>query len=221
MTFKIIGIVFILIIAFLILSLVVYNKDVNKRMENRRKIESIIIESETIDGKEINNEIFLDKKITIINIWGTYCSSCVKELPYLQEIYEEFQGNNLGVIGVIIDVAKENTRVKDLIKAKKILDENNIKYPNILLDSKFKACTTGAVFLIPTTIFVDRQGNVIGDIIETAYSKEEYIKIIKEILNNTVEESGNNMKKTTLNDILTHSEENYCTIDGKCEVRKK
>lgn len=182
MIIKIIVIVVILAIAFAIVSLSVYNNDVKKRMKNRRKIENIIIESKTTDGRNVNNEIFLENKITMINVWGTYCSSCIKELPYLQEIHDEFKNNGFGVIGVIIDVNNENTKAKEFIKAKNILDENNIKYPNVLLDDKFKACTTGAVFLIPTTIFVNSKGNIIGEIIETAYSKEQYTTIIQELL---------------------------------------
>lgn len=221
MIIRIIIIGVILIITFAILALVVYNNDVKKRMKNRRKIESITIDSKSTEGIYVTNEMFLENKITMINIWGTYCSSCIKELPYLQEIYGEFKDKGLGIIGVIIDVNNENVKDRDLIKAKNILDENNIKYPNVLLDSKFKSCTTGAVFLIPTTIFVDSKGKIIGEIIETAYSKEEYITIIQELLKNIDGNLSNNSKPIMAEADLEHVQNSYCTIDGKCYVKKE
>lgn len=139
----------------------------------------------------------------------------------MKEIHDEFKDNGFGIIGVIIDVNNGNTKCKEFIKAKKILGENNIKYPNVLLDDKFKASTTGAVFLIPTTIFVDSKGNIIGDIIETVYSKEQYITIIKEILNNKDEDFSNNTKPIIREADSQHSENSYCTIDGKCYVKKE
>ena len=221
MIIKIIVILLILPIAFAILSLIVYNNDVKKRMKNRRSIESIIIDSKTIEGRNVNNEIFLENKITMINIWGTYCSSCIKELPYLQEIHDEFKSKGVGIIGVIIDVNNEDTKDKEFIKAKKILNENNIKYPNVLLDDKFKASTTGAVFLIPTTIFVDSKGTIIGNIIETAYSKEEYTIIIQEYLKNKERDFSNNTNPIMKEEDLQHVENSYCTIDGKCYVKRE
>lgn len=207
MIFKIIIVLVILTIGFVVLSLAVYNNDVKKKMKNRTKPERIIIDSKTIDGKEVTNELFRDKKMTMINIWGTYCPSCIKELPYLQEIYDEFKEDNLGMVGVIIDVPIEKTEGKEFYKAKKILDEHNIQYPNVQLDQKFKECTTGKIFFVPTTIFVDHEGKVIGDLIESAYSKNEYVQIINQMLR------GNDQNRIDDPSIVGQR----CTLDGKCE----
>lgn len=210
MIIKIILIVGVVFIAFIILSLVVYNKDVNKRMQNRKKVEYVLIQSRTPEGKNIDNAIFLDKKITMVNIWGTYCPSCIKELPYLQEIYNEFKEEEVGMLGVIIDLNTETPKQKILEKTLKILDESGVKYPNVLLDTGFKEYISDKVFLIPTSIFVDSKGNVIGDIIESAYAKEEYIKIIKELLNNPNNHSAK----------IEHPQNNCCTIDGNCNINQ-
>lgn len=207
MIFKVIIVLVILVISFVVVSLVVYNNDVKKKMKNRTKPENIIIDSKTMDGKDVGNEIFADKKMTMINIWGTYCPSCIKELPYLQEIYNEFKEENLGMLGVIIDVPLEKTDGKEFQKARKILDEQNIQYPNVQLDQKFKACTTGKIFFVPSTIFVNHEGNVIGDVIESAYSKTEYVQIIKQMLSGNYNNSRN--EPSTIGQ--------SCTLDGKCE----
>lgn len=207
MILKIIFVGLILLIGFCILSLIVFNKDVEKKMKNREKIEYIKFSSKTIFNEDINSSIFSQRKFTMVNIWGTYCSSCIKELPYLQEIYDEFKEDNIGVLGIVSDLKMDNYNKKDLKKAISVIEENNIKYPNIFADSTFVEYAKGKLFVIPTTVFVDNQGNVIGEIIESAYSKEEYIDIIKKILNND----------TTF---IIENSNLSCSIDGKCEIKK-
>lgn len=207
MILKIIFIGLLLLIGFIILSLIVFNNDVKKKMKNREKIEYIKFSSKTIFNEDIDSNIFSQNKFTMVNIWGTYCSSCVKELPDLQEIYDEFKSYNVGVLGIVSDLKIDNYKEKDLKKAISVIEENNIEYPNIFADSTFVQYATGKLFVIPTTVFVDSQGNVIGEIIESACSKEEYIDIIKRILNNdtTFKVENSNIS---------------CSIDGKCDIKK-
>lgn len=207
MIFKIIFIGILLLIGFIILSLIVFNKDVEKKMQNRENIEYIKFSSKTIFNKDIDSSIFSQNKFTMVNIWGTYCSSCVKELPDLQEIYDEFKSYNVGVLGIVSDLKIDSYKEKDLKKAITIIEENNIKYPNIFADSTFVEYATGKLFVIPTTVFVDSKGNVIGEIIESVYSKEEYIDIIKNILTNNTD------FKVKYNNLS-------CYIDGKCEIKR-
>lgn len=206
MILKIIIIGLILLIGFCILSLIVFNKDVEEKMKNREKIEYIKFSSKTIFNEEIDSSIFSQRKFTMVNIWGTYCSSCIKELPYLQEIHDEFKDANIGVLGIVSDLKLDNYKEKDIKKAINVIEENNIKYPNIFADSTFVEYAKGKLFVIPTTVFVDNQGKVIGEIIESAYSKEEYIDIIKKILNND----------TTF---IIENNGLSCSIDGKCEIK--
>lgn len=207
MIFKLILIGIILFVAFCILSLLIYNKDVEKKMKNREKFESIHFSSKTVFNENIDSSVFSQKKITLVNIWGTYCSSCINELPDLQEIYDELKKENIGVLGIISDLKLDNYKDRDLKKAIGILKENNITYPNIFADNTFVEYAKGKLFLIPTTVFVDNQGNVIGEIIESAYSKQEFIDVINKLLNNE-----SNFKI----DIRNLS----CSIDGKCELKK-
>jgi hypothetical protein len=34
----------------------------------------LIFSSQTLDGEPVTNAIFADKKLTMVNVWGTYCS---------------------------------------------------------------------------------------------------------------------------------------------------
>lgn len=201
---KIIGIIVILVIGFIVLSLWVFNRDVEARMKNRTQLQSIEVHAHTIEGIEVTNSLFKDKAFTMVNIWATYCPSCIKELSDLQEIYEEEQIHNMGMLGIVLDVKDECHKDKEMDQVRKILKDNNVKYPNILADYEFRAAISDKVFNIPTTVFVNREGKVISEMIESAYTKEQYKQFIKQIVENksllNVEKSNGNMS---------------CGIDGK------
>ena len=36
-----------------------------------------------LQGNEVTKEIFAQKKITVVNIWGTFCPPCIGEMPEL------------------------------------------------------------------------------------------------------------------------------------------
>lgn len=206
MIFKIISMLVIFLILFCVISLIIFNKDINEKKKTRQPIEYVKISSETIYGEKIDSSIFSDKTFTVVNIWATYCSSCINELEYLQEIYDEFKNHNIGFLGIVSDLKINNYKDKDLKKAISVVKKNNVKYPNIFADEEFVNYFTGKLFFIPTTIIVDDKGNVIRDIIESAYSKDEYIEIIKKVLDNNV---SFNLKNSGL----------VCSIDGKCEKK--
>lgn len=45
--------------------------------------------AKTVDGEEMTSEILADSKLTMLNIWATYCNPCLEEMPYLGEIATE------------------------------------------------------------------------------------------------------------------------------------
>ena len=108
------------------------------------------------------------------------------------------------MLGIVLDVKDECHKDKEMDQVRKILKDNNVKYPNILADYGFRAAISDKVFNIPTTVFVNREGKVISEMLESAYTKEEYKQFIKQIVENkslfNVEKSNGNMS---------------CGIDGK------
>ena len=68
-------------------------------------------------------------KILVLNFWATWCAPCVKELPYLEQIYQNYKDKNVEVVLVSLDFAA------DVEKAKKLLAKKNIQIPaTFLLD---------------------------------------------------------------------------------------
>lgn len=207
MIFKIVFFIIIFVIGFGILSLIVFNKDVEQKRKNREKIAYIKFSSQTVFHEKIDSSLFSTKKITLVNIWATYCSACIDELSDLQEIFAELKTDDIGVLGIVSDLKIHSYKKKDLKKAVAVIQENQVSYPNIFADDLFVEYATGKLFVTPTTVFVDHQGNVIGEVIESARSKAEYLEIIAKILNN---ETSFSVENNNLS----------CSIDGKCEITK-
>jgi thiol-disulfide isomerase/thioredoxin len=133
-----------------------------------------------LDGKEIDSkELFKDNKITMVNIWATFCGPCINEMPDLQKLFEEVEANGGSVIGIIGDTPDEDNE----IAAKKIIETKGVKFVNLIPDDKFKKEVISSIAGYPTSFFVDSEGKIVGEVVTGSRSKEDY----KEILNKAIE----------------------------------
>lgn len=114
-----------------------------------------------INGNEITEKIFADKDITMVNVWGTFCGPCINEMPELQKIYESLP-ENANMIGIMADVPEG---MKDGVdNAKYIAEQTGVKYTNLTLSDSL-ASFARRFYAVPSTIFVDKDGNIIGDLV--------------------------------------------------------
>lgn len=131
-----------------------------------------------INGKDVDESIFEGHKLTMVNIWATYCSPCIEEMPELQELYEDMKANGVNVVGIIGDTPDaENEEM-----ARKIIDVKGVKFTNIIPDSGLKDGLISTIVGYPTSVFIDGEGNLIGKPVVGSRSKEEYENIINGIL---------------------------------------
>ena len=85
---------------------------------------------QVVDFDEFYSKIDLSSDDTyVINFWATWCSPCVKELPYFESVNKEYSDKNVKVILVSLDFPSQiESRLKPYIR------KNNIKSNEILLD---------------------------------------------------------------------------------------
>ena len=120
----------------------------------------INFKSTTVENEPITSEIFKDYKITMINIWATWCGPCLAEMPDLSKLQDELpEGSNL--ISFILDAGDdEETRQTAL----DYIAEFNLKYISVIPDISIAKFVNSNITGIPTTIFVDKEGNIVGDL---------------------------------------------------------
>jgi thiol-disulfide isomerase/thioredoxin len=95
-------------------------------------------------------------KALIVNFWATWCAPCRKEIPLLQKLQRDHEGEGFQVVGVAVDF-----RDKVLAYA----DEMKIDYP--LLIGEQEAMDAAAAFGVeavgfPFTIFTDTGGRIVA-----------------------------------------------------------
>ena len=56
----------------------------------------------TLDGEPRSLEDYGDK-VVLLNIWATWCAPCREEMPSMQRLYEEFEGEDFEVVAVSVD----------------------------------------------------------------------------------------------------------------------
>ena len=85
---------------------------------------------QVVDFDEFYSKIDLSSDDTyVINFWATWCSPCVKELPYFESVNNEYADKNVKVILVSLDFPSQiETKLKPYIR------KNKIKSNVILLD---------------------------------------------------------------------------------------
>lgn len=137
-------------------------------------------EFETVDlnGNIWNRTNFESYKLTMVNVWGTFCNPCVGELPDLAELYSEMP-DQVNLIGIVIDISDD----AGAESAKMLLKDMQVDYENLIPDDALYEFISREVTGVPTSFFVDDRGTVV-DLIEGARSKEDYLDRINEILSN-------------------------------------
>lgn len=89
--------------------------------------------------------------VVLINFWASWCGPCREEMPYLNALHDEYADLGLTVWGVNVDARK-----KDADKAIKRL---SVQFP-VLFDGKNEIAELYKVDAMPTTVIVDRDGNI-------------------------------------------------------------
>jgi len=107
----------------------------------------------TASGKSISI-ISTEKRPILINFWATTCTTCLKEMPHLIELYKELHPKGLEIVGVSMSYDPPS-QVMEMVKRK------NIPYPIVFdLEKKIMHAFGMQRPLTPTTILVDPQGNI-------------------------------------------------------------
>jgi thiol-disulfide isomerase/thioredoxin len=136
--------------------------------------------SRSLEGKTITESIFSGKKLTMVNIWTTWCPPCIGEMPDLGVLGRSMpEGSQL--VGIILDVEDPETDSETIGNAKRILKRSRADFPQIFPVDEI-APVLDEVEAIPTTIFVDSQGKIVGSVLVGARSEKEYRSEVENIL---------------------------------------
>ena len=138
-----------------------------------------------IYGDEYDLAALSDYSLTMVNIWATWCSPCLRELPDLGELADEYAERGVQLVGIVYDTLDARTGLADdamMTLARTISAETGADYPMQVPSDILVPDVLGALTAFPTTCFLDSEGNLVGDIVIGSKSKENWVKIIDDRL---------------------------------------
>lgn len=134
-------------------------------------------------GNSVDASIFADYDLTMVNVWATYCGPCLREMPDLGELADEYEDRGVRVVGLVIDTLNADGSInpEQVETARAIVDSTGADYLHILPSADLM----GVVYQIssvPTTFFVDSTGAQVGSAYLGSKDKEDWAAIIDALL---------------------------------------
>lgn len=121
--------------------------------------------SKDMNGKAVNQGVFTNYDLTMVNIWTTWCSYCIKEMDGLEALYKQLS-ENVNMLTVCVDAQEE------MQLAEEILDKTGATFQTLVGNDSLQETLLQYMSGYPTTVFVDKDGNVVGDVQQGAPGRD-------------------------------------------------
>lgn len=141
-------------------------------------------EAQDIGGNTVTETAFEGHRLSMINIWATYCNPCLAEMPDLGAIDKALSDQGFQVIGIVTDIQDGSLNVVEdqLALAKEIIEQTGADYLHLVPSEDLIYAFLNQVTAVPCTFFVDDQGDMVGSVYFGAKSHDEWMNIITPLL---------------------------------------
>ncbi len=90
-------------------------------------------------------------QVVMINFWATWCGPCREEMPHLEALHQRYAALGFTLLGINVEENSED--------AEEWLEEMPVSF-SILFDPENYVSELYDVVAMPSTVLVDRQGNL-------------------------------------------------------------
>ncbi len=142
-----------------------------------------------LDGNDVNSsDLFANNTVTVVNFWFTTCKPCVGELGDLEALNKtlaEKGGSVVGINSFTLDGDKNA-----ISEAKDILTKKGVTYQNVWFASNSEAGKfTSGLYSYPTTYVVDKNGQIVGQVVG-AITSDEQAKTLNALIDKAIANSA-------------------------------
>lgn len=149
------------------------------KKDSLQAITALKFDTVDLEGNRVTDEILQKADITMVNIWATWCPPCRAELPDIGIVEKKYREKSCQVIAICSDVTDEDDSA--LEEAKDIITNSECEFV-VLRKNKSLDAIYYNIQAYPTTLFFDKNGNVVGNVIIGGRSEEEFAKALDEVL---------------------------------------
>ena len=141
------------------------------------------LQTKDIEGKEFSSKDFANYDLTMVNVFATWCTACVQEIPALAGVQKEMQSKGVNIVGVVTDTVDDTGENQEALeKAKLIMEKTGANYSFLMPDkSNFNGRLNG-IQALPETFFVDKNGQIVGESYSGSHNKKDWTEIIEKEL---------------------------------------
>lgn len=126
-------------------------------------------------GKEIRLSDFKGE-IVVINFWASWCPPCKEEMPFFQTAYEQYGDRVKFMMLDLVDGSRETKAT-----GQKFIADNKYTFP-VYFDTNSDAAIKYGISSIPTTVFIDKDGNIVTGYVGSVSGLEDITAVIEMIL---------------------------------------
>lgn len=125
-----------------------------KSITDATKVAALNFKLKDLNGKEVSLSDFKGKKI-LLNFWASWCRPCISEMPDIEKLYNETKDSDLVILAVNLGEDKDTV--------KSFIDTNKYNF-TALLDLEESTGRKYNIAAIPTSFFIDKEGNIVSTV---------------------------------------------------------
>ena len=134
-----------------------------------------------LGGNDVDNSIFSQNAVTVVNFWFSGCKPCVAELGELNALNETLKKQGGAVVGINVDTLDGNADA--ISTAKSLLESKGASYQNIYFPSDSAAGDfAGDIMAFPTTYVIDRSGAIVGEAMLGGIDNEDNMAALQKLI---------------------------------------
>jgi thiol-disulfide isomerase/thioredoxin len=109
---------------------------------------------EAVDTKGVSHSSseWIGKEPTVVNLWGTWCPPCRREIPDLVKLYAEYHPKGVQILGVAMNDTPD--------RVEKFAPSNNMNW--VMLMGTLDIARQFQTSSVPLTVFYDKSGKEVA-----------------------------------------------------------
>lgn len=138
-----------------------------------------------VQGNIYTEAMFADYDLTLVNVFATWCSPCVQEMPELEALRQEYEekGVRLGIAAVVLDAKTAAGTDENAVQLAQMLAEKiNAGFPFLIPDETDMNGRLVGIESVPESFFVDSEGNIVSDPYVGSNPQERWSQIVEKEL---------------------------------------